>query len=77
MQIETATATTPTPALQRIGTQTDILGESPVWDDRTQCLYWVDIRRPAIRRLQADSGRIDSCACCRPRSAPGGRSARR
>ena len=62
MEIETATATTPTPALQRIGTQIDILGESPVWDDRTQCLYWVDIRRPAIRRLQADSGHIDSWA---------------
>lgn len=44
----------------RIGAQTDILGESPIWDDRAQCLYWVDIRRPAIRRLQTASGRIDS-----------------
>ena len=49
-------------ALQRIGSQTDILGESPVWDERAQCLYWVDIRRPAIRRLDPDSGRIDTWA---------------
>ena len=47
-------------ALQRIGSQTDILGESPVWDEHAQCLYWVDIRRPAIRRLHAASGAIDS-----------------
>ena len=47
-------------AFQRIGTQTDILGESPVWDERAQCLYWVDIRRPAIRRLHAASGVIDT-----------------
>ena len=45
---------------QRIGTQTDILGESPVWDERAQCLYWVDIRRPAIRRLRPASGVIDT-----------------
>ncbi len=47
-------------AFQRIGTQTDILGESPLWDERAQCLYWVDIRRPAIRRLHPASGMIDS-----------------
>ena len=44
----------------RIGAQTDILGESLVWDERTQCLYWVDIRLPAIRRLTHASGRIDT-----------------
>ena len=58
MQIEPAAAPVP----RRIGTQTDILGESPIWDDRTQCLYWVDIRRPAIRRLHTASGRFDSWA---------------
>ena len=47
-------------ALQRIGSQTDVLGESPVWDERAQCLYWVDIRRPAIRRLYPASGVIDT-----------------
>ena len=58
-------ATTPTrdlPAQQpvRIGTQTDILGESPVWDDKAQCLYWLDIRQPALRRLCPATERIDS-----------------
>ncbi len=46
--------------LRRIGPQRDILGESPVWDDRAQCLYWVDIRRPALQRYVPDTGRIDS-----------------
>ena len=58
MQIEPAAAPVP----RRIGAQTDILGESPIWDDRTQCLYWVDIRRPAIRRLHTATGRFDSWA---------------
>jgi len=47
-------------ALERVGTQTDILGECPLWDDTAQCLYWVDIRRPAIRRLRYASGEVDS-----------------
>ena len=46
--------------LKRIGTQTDILGESPLWDDQAQCLYWLDIRRPALRRLCPGTDRIDS-----------------
>jgi len=45
---------------RRIGTQTDILGESPLWDDQAQCLYWLDIRRPALRRLCPATGHIDS-----------------
>ena len=44
----------------RVGTQTDILGESPVWDERVACLYWVDIRRPAIRRLDAADGTVQT-----------------
>lgn len=47
-------------ALVRVGAQRDILGESLLWDERAQCLYWVDIRRPAIRRLDPASGRVDS-----------------
>jgi sugar lactone lactonase YvrE len=35
----------------RIGTHRDLLGESPIWDDAEQALYWVDIRAPAINRL--------------------------
>ncbi|MBO9641711.1 MAG: SMP-30/gluconolactonase/LRE family protein [Pseudacidovorax sp.] len=58
MQHDTASAAT----LRRVGSQTDILGESPVWDERRQCLYWVDIRRPAIRRLVLATGQVDTWA---------------
>lgn len=47
-------------AVARVGDSTDILGESPLWDERAQCLWWVDIRRPALRRLVPASGRLDS-----------------
>jgi sugar lactone lactonase YvrE len=47
-------------ALQRVGTQTDILGECPLWDDTAQCLYWVDIRQPAIRRLRHATGEVNT-----------------
>ena len=46
--------------MRRIGEQTDILGECPLWNEREQALYWVDIRRPAIRRFDYPSGRIDT-----------------
>ncbi len=45
---------------RRVGYRTDILGESPIWDERAQALYWVDVRRPAIQRLDHASGRVDS-----------------
>ena len=48
------------PPPERVGTQTDILGESPLWDERAQCLYWLDIRQPALRRLCPATGRVDS-----------------
>lgn len=47
-------------AFQRVGSQADILGESPVWDERSRCLWWVDIRRPALRRLDPASGQLDT-----------------
>ncbi len=47
-------------ALLRVGSQTDILGESPVWDGQARCLYWVDIRLPAIRRLVPSTGALDT-----------------
>ncbi|TFY98567.1 SMP-30/gluconolactonase/LRE family protein [Ramlibacter rhizophilus] len=50
----------PSGELRRIGPQRDILGECPLWDERTECLWWVDIRRPAIRRLDPATGRIDT-----------------
>src|SRR3954452_25131991 len=32
------------------------LGECPVWSIEEQALYWVDIRAPALHRLQPDTG---------------------
>ena len=49
-------------SLSRVGDQTDILGECPLWDEQAQALYWVDIRRPALRCLQAASGRVETWA---------------
>lgn len=46
--------------VRRIGTTTDLLGESCVWSTREQALYWVDIRQPALRRLNYSDGRIDT-----------------
>ena len=46
--------------MRRIGTHNDILGESPIWNIAEQALYWVDIRAPAIRRLDARSGQLQS-----------------
>jgi sugar lactone lactonase YvrE len=46
--------------LVRVGDQTDILGESPLWNEREQALYWIDIRRPAVRRFDQANGRIDT-----------------
>jgi sugar lactone lactonase YvrE len=46
----TTTAFAPAPPrASRIGTQTDLLGECPLWDERLQCLWWVDIRAPSLR----------------------------
>jgi sugar lactone lactonase YvrE len=38
----------------------DVLGEVPVWDADAQCLWWTDVFRPAIHRLDAASGEVDS-----------------
>lgn len=45
---------------RRIGGQRDILGECPVWDDRSGTLFWVDIREPAVRRFDPQSGAVDT-----------------
>lgn len=37
-----------------------LLGESPVWDDRTGALWWVDILRGELHRTDPGSGR-DHC----------------
>ncbi|MEN3282055.1 MAG: hypothetical protein V7607_3195 [Solirubrobacteraceae bacterium] len=41
------------------------LGESPVWDDRRGCLWWVDIKRGVVHRHEAE----------RPDDGPGDASA--
>ncbi len=48
------------PALGRIGTQRDVLGECPLWDERTNALWWIDIRAPALRRLDPQGGLVRS-----------------
>jgi sugar lactone lactonase YvrE len=47
---------------ERIGTNVDIVGESPVWCGETGRLWWVDIRAPALRRLDPSTGALASFA---------------
>ena len=37
------------------------LGESPVWHEGQKCLYWVDILRPAVYRLDPNTGVNEVC----------------
>jgi L-arabinonolactonase len=46
--------------VRRIGGTVDLLGESPVWSEREQALYWIDIRGRLVRRLDVESGELDS-----------------
>ncbi len=46
--------------ITRIGTTTDLLGESCVWSASEQALYWVDIREPSLRRLNYSDRRVDT-----------------
>jgi sugar lactone lactonase YvrE len=38
----------------------DMLGESPSWLARERCLYWVDLRAPALHRLDPARGAVRS-----------------
>lgn len=38
----------------------DAVGESPVWSDVEQALYWVDIEAPALRRWSMADGKFTS-----------------
>ena len=43
-----------------LGTTCDKVGESPIWSDAEQVLYWVDIEGRCIRRFQPESGKVIS-----------------
>jgi sugar lactone lactonase YvrE len=38
----------------------DVLGESPWWDHASSHLYWIDLRAPALHRLDQISGAVES-----------------
>ena len=38
----------------------DVLGESPLWCDQTECLLWIDIDRAMLHRVHFASGRRDT-----------------
>lgn len=48
------------PNIVRVGATKDQLGESPVWDDRTQSLYWIDALAGLIRCLNPLTGAMQS-----------------
>jgi sugar lactone lactonase YvrE len=35
------------------------LGESPVWCERTQCLWWIDVRAPSLQRWNSRTGQVE------------------
>src|ERR1700729_3294314 len=46
--------------IERATETLDILGESPIWCAASQMLCWVDIRTPALRRLDPRTGQVTS-----------------
>lgn len=49
----------PAPLITRIGVTKDLLGESPVWDVRTQSLYWIDSLAGLIRKRNTATEAIE------------------
>lgn len=43
-----------------VAASADILGETPLWCDLTQCLMWIDVDRATLHRAHLASGRRDS-----------------
>jgi len=54
MTVETAEAVRD---LQVVVQGADILGEVPLWCERTRKLWWVDVRRPALQSYEPATGR--------------------
>jgi sugar lactone lactonase YvrE len=48
------------PKVERVSKEFDVLGESALWCAREGALYWVDIRAPALRRFEPQTGEITS-----------------
>jgi sugar lactone lactonase YvrE len=40
--------------IEPVGSTRDLLGESPLWDERRQALYWIDARAGLVRRRGTD-----------------------
>lgn len=45
--------------ITRIGSTRDLLGECPIWDERSGALYWADCRAGLLRRLNWRTGKRD------------------
>ena len=41
---------------------TDVLGECPIWDERSRVLWWVDSRGPTVKRLDPATGAVTTLA---------------
>ena len=54
------------PRITRIGGTKDQLGESPVWDERTRSLYWIDSLAGLIRRLSPTTAVIEEFQVAAP-----------
>lgn len=50
----------PDPDLRILPTPAATVGESPVWDESRGCLWWVDIRAPALHRTDPATGTTDT-----------------
>lgn len=44
------------PHIDFLGEQRDRLGECPLWDERSQSLYWIDSKRCLVHRITPTSG---------------------
>jgi sugar lactone lactonase YvrE len=60
-------------SVERVIDSADRLGECPLWDERSQALWWVDILAPAIKRFDAKLRVFPMPGPLRPRRALLGR----